>query len=33
MGFLDDEGLARRADSLTKSGYGAYLRALLAERS
>ncbi len=31
MGFLDDEGLARRADSLTTSGYGAYLRALLDE--
>jgi glucose-1-phosphate thymidylyltransferase len=31
MGFLDDEGLARRADSLTKSGYGDYLRALLEE--
>jgi glucose-1-phosphate thymidylyltransferase len=31
MGFLDDEGLARRADSLTTSGYGAYLRALLEE--
>jgi len=31
MGFLDDDGLARRADSLTKSGYGAYLRALLDE--
>jgi glucose-1-phosphate thymidylyltransferase len=29
MGFLDDEGLARRADALTKSGYGAYLRSLL----
>jgi glucose-1-phosphate thymidylyltransferase len=31
MGFLDDAGLARRADSLTTSGYGAYLRALLDE--
>ena len=31
MGFLDDAGLARRADALTKSGYGAYLRALLDE--
>ena len=29
MGFLDDEGLARRADGLMKSGYGDYLRALL----
>jgi glucose-1-phosphate thymidylyltransferase len=32
MGFLDDEGLARRAAALTKSGYGAYLQALLDER-
>jgi glucose-1-phosphate thymidylyltransferase len=31
MGFLDDAGLERRADALTKSGYGAYLRALLDE--
>jgi glucose-1-phosphate thymidylyltransferase len=31
MGFLDDEGLARRADALTASGYGAYLRSLLDE--
>jgi glucose-1-phosphate thymidylyltransferase len=31
MGFLDDEGLARRAEALTKSGYGAYLQALLDE--
>jgi glucose-1-phosphate thymidylyltransferase len=29
MGFLDDEALARRADTLTSSGYGAYLRSLL----
>jgi glucose-1-phosphate thymidylyltransferase len=29
MGFLDDEGLLRRADALTRSGYGDYLRALL----
>jgi glucose-1-phosphate thymidylyltransferase len=29
MGFLDDEGLLRRADQLTKSGYGDYLRGLL----
>jgi glucose-1-phosphate thymidylyltransferase len=29
MGFLDDAGLARRADALTKSGYGDYLRSLL----
>ena len=32
MGFLDDDGLARRADELTKSGYGDYLRALLEEK-
>ncbi len=32
MGFLDDEGLARRAAALPKSGYGAYLQALLDER-
>jgi glucose-1-phosphate thymidylyltransferase len=31
MGFLDDEALARRADALTSSGYGAYLRSLLDE--
>jgi glucose-1-phosphate thymidylyltransferase len=31
MGFLDDAGLAQRADALTKSGYGTYLRALLDE--
>ncbi|MGA8247981.1 MAG: glucose-1-phosphate thymidylyltransferase RfbA [Nocardioides sp.] len=31
MGFLDDAGLARRADALTTSGYGAYLRSLLDE--
>ncbi|WP_168582223.1 glucose-1-phosphate thymidylyltransferase RfbA [Gephyromycinifex aptenodytis] len=30
MGFLDDAGLAERADALAKSGYGAYLHALLA---
>jgi glucose-1-phosphate thymidylyltransferase len=29
MGFLDDEGLLRRADALTKSGYGDYLRSVL----
>src|SRR3954470_291620 len=29
MGFLDDAGLLRRADALTKSGYGDYLRSLL----
>jgi glucose-1-phosphate thymidylyltransferase len=29
MGFLDDAGLLRRAESLPRSGYGAYLRALL----
>ena len=32
QGFLSDEGLARRADSLAKSGYGDYLRLLLAQR-
>jgi len=29
MGFLDDEALLRRADTLPKSGYGDYLRGLL----
>jgi len=29
MGFLDDDGLRRRADELTKSGYGDYLLSLL----
>lgn len=29
MGFLDDEGLALRADALAKSGYGDYLHGLL----
>jgi glucose-1-phosphate thymidylyltransferase len=29
MGFLDDEALLRRADALTSSGYGDYLRSLL----
>jgi glucose-1-phosphate thymidylyltransferase len=29
MGFLDDEGLLQRADALTASGYGDYLRSLL----
>jgi glucose-1-phosphate thymidylyltransferase len=29
MGFLDDEGLMRRADRFTSSGYGDYLRSLL----
>ncbi|HEY3528905.1 MAG TPA: glucose-1-phosphate thymidylyltransferase RfbA [Nocardioides sp.] len=29
MGFLDDAALLKRADELTKSGYGAYLRALV----
>jgi glucose-1-phosphate thymidylyltransferase len=32
MGYLDDEGLTRRAHALTRSGYGDYLRALLDER-
>ena len=29
MGFFDDEGLLKRADALTASGYGDYLRGLL----
>jgi glucose-1-phosphate thymidylyltransferase len=29
MGFLDDAGLLERADQLTSSGYGDYLRSLL----
>lgn len=29
MGFLSDEGLARRAAELAKSGYGSYLESLL----
>ena len=29
LGFIDDDQLARRARSLTKSGYGAYLLQLL----
>jgi glucose-1-phosphate thymidylyltransferase len=29
MGFIDDEALARAAEGLTKSGYGAYLMDLL----
>jgi glucose-1-phosphate thymidylyltransferase len=32
MGFIDDEQLARRAESLLKSGYGAYLLELLERR-
>jgi glucose-1-phosphate thymidylyltransferase len=32
MGFIDDEQLARRAESLVKSGYGAYLLQLLERR-
>jgi glucose-1-phosphate thymidylyltransferase len=32
MGFIDDEQLARRAKSLTKSGYGRYLMELLERR-
>jgi glucose-1-phosphate thymidylyltransferase len=31
MGFLDSVGLLERADKLTKSGYGDYLRGLLDE--
>jgi glucose-1-phosphate thymidylyltransferase len=30
MGFLDDDGLRERAESLVKSGYGAYLLEILA---
>ena len=30
-GFLDDGGLLRRAEQLSKSGYGEYLRGLLSE--
>jgi glucose-1-phosphate thymidylyltransferase len=29
MGFIDDEGLRRRAEPLVKSGYGTYLLGLL----
>jgi glucose-1-phosphate thymidylyltransferase len=32
MGFIDDDQLARRAKSLLKSGYGAYLLGLLERR-
>jgi glucose-1-phosphate thymidylyltransferase len=32
MGFIDDEQLARRAESLLKSGYGTYLLRLLERR-
>ncbi|HEY2199204.1 MAG TPA: glucose-1-phosphate thymidylyltransferase RfbA [Mycobacterium sp.] len=32
MGFIDDEKLARRAESLLKSGYGTYLLQLLERR-
>jgi glucose-1-phosphate thymidylyltransferase len=32
MGFIDDQQLARRAESLLKSGYGAYLLDLLERR-
>jgi glucose-1-phosphate thymidylyltransferase len=32
MGFIDDEQLARRAESLLKSGYGSYLLQLLERR-
>ncbi|MFV0405210.1 MAG: glucose-1-phosphate thymidylyltransferase, partial [Propioniciclava sp.] len=31
MGFLSDQELLVRADSLEKSGYGRYLRSLLAD--
>jgi len=30
QGFLDDDGLLRRAEALEKSGYGRYLASLLA---
>ena len=29
MGFIDDEGLRRRAEPLVKSGYGQYLLNIL----
>jgi glucose-1-phosphate thymidylyltransferase len=32
MGFIDDEQLAQRANSLVKSGYGSYLMQLLERR-
>ena len=32
MGFIDDDGLRRRAEPLVKSGYGAYLLGLLEHR-
>ena len=32
MGFIDDDQLAKRAQTLMKSGYGAYLLALLERR-
>ena len=32
MGFIDDEQLAQRANSLLKSGYGSYLLQLLERR-
>jgi glucose-1-phosphate thymidylyltransferase len=32
MGFIDDEQLAQRANSLLKSGYGSYLLHLLERR-
>lgn len=32
MGFIDDEQLARRAQTLLKSGYGRYLLELLERR-
>jgi glucose-1-phosphate thymidylyltransferase len=33
MGFIDDEGLARLAKPLEKSGYGSYLMQILREKS
>ncbi|MGO9070593.1 MAG: glucose-1-phosphate thymidylyltransferase, partial [Mycobacterium sp.] len=32
MGFIDDEQLTHRANSLLKSGYGSYLLHLLERR-
>jgi glucose-1-phosphate thymidylyltransferase len=32
QGFLSDDELLARAESLLKSGYGAYLRSLLEDR-
>ena len=32
MGFIDDDGLRRRAEPLVKSGYGQYLLDLIEQR-